>query len=350
MVCAGSADTIARVKTVPACTEARCSRSPTGRSCLRSWSRTSTERMTLAAVARCRFGPVTRTSVRCRQSSPARCGSSQRAIRCSTTCNASLGSTPYCRGDSRSAYSSPRMLTLHGVSKSYGDRVLFADAALQVNTGDRIGLVGPNGAGKSTLFGLILGEEPADEGRIVLRPRCDDRLPAAGECAGRRRDGGRDRLQDLARLREADAQQVKAWDQGASDRSAHPEELHDDVHERFHEQNGYMVEAKAKQMLAGLGFKPERLRSAGEGAERWLGDARAPGAAARAGTRPADARRADQPPRPRVVAVVPAVPAGLSGRDPGDLARPRVPERTGHRIVEIRSRSWCASPATTTAT
>ena len=59
------------------------------------------------------------------------------------------------------------MLTLHGVSKSYGDRVLFADAALQVNTGDRIGLVGPNGAGKSTLFGLILGEEPADEGRIV---------------------------------------------------------------------------------------------------------------------------------------------------------------------------------------
>ena len=52
------------------------------------------------------------------------------------------------------------MLTLSGVTKSYGDRVLFADAALQVNRGDRIGLVGPNGAGKSTLFGLILKEEP----------------------------------------------------------------------------------------------------------------------------------------------------------------------------------------------
>ena len=61
------------------------------------------------------------------------------------------------------------MLTLSGVSKSYGDRVLFADAALQVNRGDRIGLVGPNGAGKSTLFNLVLGEESADEGNITFQ-------------------------------------------------------------------------------------------------------------------------------------------------------------------------------------
>jgi ABC-type uncharacterized transport system ATPase subunit len=39
------------------------------------------------------------------------------------------------------------MLTLAGISKSYGDRVLFAKATLQVNRQDRIGLVGPNGAG-----------------------------------------------------------------------------------------------------------------------------------------------------------------------------------------------------------
>ena len=60
------------------------------------------------------------------------------------------------------------MLTLSGISKSYGDRVLFADATLQANRGDRIGLVGPNGAGKSTLFSIILGEEQADEGLITL--------------------------------------------------------------------------------------------------------------------------------------------------------------------------------------
>jgi ATP-binding cassette subfamily F protein 3 len=43
---------------------------------------------------------------------------------------------------------------------------LFADATLQVNREDRIGLVGPNGAGKTTLFSIILGEEASDEGEI----------------------------------------------------------------------------------------------------------------------------------------------------------------------------------------
>src|ERR1041385_4251748 len=60
------------------------------------------------------------------------------------------------------------MLTLSGIRKAYGGRVLFSDTTLQVNRQDRIGLVGPNGAGKSTLFSLILGEESADEGKIIL--------------------------------------------------------------------------------------------------------------------------------------------------------------------------------------
>ena len=49
------------------------------------------------------------------------------------------------------------MLTLSGITKAYGDRVLFAEATLQVNREDRIGLVGPNGAGKTTLFSIVLG-------------------------------------------------------------------------------------------------------------------------------------------------------------------------------------------------
>jgi len=60
------------------------------------------------------------------------------------------------------------MLTISQLSKSFGGRVLFENASLQVNRGDRVGLVGPNGAGKSTLFSLILGEASADEGRVSL--------------------------------------------------------------------------------------------------------------------------------------------------------------------------------------
>jgi ATP-binding cassette subfamily F protein 3 len=58
------------------------------------------------------------------------------------------------------------MLSLGAISKSYAGRVLFDDASLQVNRGERIGLVGPNGAGKSTLFSIILGKEEADAGTV----------------------------------------------------------------------------------------------------------------------------------------------------------------------------------------
>ena len=49
------------------------------------------------------------------------------------------------------------MLTVSQLSKSFAGRALFDDVSLQVNRGDRIGLVGPNGAGKSTLLALLLG-------------------------------------------------------------------------------------------------------------------------------------------------------------------------------------------------
>ncbi|MGE3312636.1 MAG: ribosomal protection-like ABC-F family protein [Limisphaerales bacterium] len=58
------------------------------------------------------------------------------------------------------------MLTFSGLSKAFGGRTLFSEAALALVEGDRVGLVGPNGAGKSTLFRILLGQETADEGTI----------------------------------------------------------------------------------------------------------------------------------------------------------------------------------------
>src|SRR5213078_1109273 len=60
------------------------------------------------------------------------------------------------------------MLTISQLTKSFGGRTLFEDASLQVNRGDRIGLVGPNGAGKSTLFTLLLGDVSPDTGTIAI--------------------------------------------------------------------------------------------------------------------------------------------------------------------------------------
>ncbi|MFZ4597787.1 MAG: ABC-F family ATP-binding cassette domain-containing protein [Terrimicrobiaceae bacterium] len=61
------------------------------------------------------------------------------------------------------------MLTISQATKSFGGRVLFENASLQVNAGDRIGLIGPNGAGKSTLFSLLLRHDEPDEGTISLQ-------------------------------------------------------------------------------------------------------------------------------------------------------------------------------------
>ncbi|OGR95974.1 MAG: hypothetical protein A2016_10170 [Elusimicrobia bacterium GWF2_62_30] len=61
------------------------------------------------------------------------------------------------------------MITVRNVSKSFSSQVLFEDASLQINEGDRFALVGPNGAGKSTLFKMMLRAEEADDGEIQFK-------------------------------------------------------------------------------------------------------------------------------------------------------------------------------------
>lgn len=59
-------------------------------------------------------------------------------------------------------------LQIDGLTKSVGDRVLFADMTLGVYEGDKIGLVARNGAGKSTMLNIITGHEDYDSGKIVF--------------------------------------------------------------------------------------------------------------------------------------------------------------------------------------
>ena len=61
------------------------------------------------------------------------------------------------------------MITLRNVYKSFSSQVLFEEASLQINEGERFALVGPNGAGKSTLFKMMLRTEEADDGEIQFK-------------------------------------------------------------------------------------------------------------------------------------------------------------------------------------
>jgi len=60
-------------------------------------------------------------------------------------------------------------LQIEGLTKSFGDLVLFEKISLGINEGDRIGLIAKNGTGKSTLLSIIAGEEGKDEGSIVWK-------------------------------------------------------------------------------------------------------------------------------------------------------------------------------------
>jgi ATP-binding cassette subfamily F protein 3 len=62
----------------------------------------------------------------------------------------------------------PIVIKISRLSKSYFARDLFTDVTLQMNAGERLGLVGRNGHGKSTLFKLILGQEEPDSGEITM--------------------------------------------------------------------------------------------------------------------------------------------------------------------------------------
>ena len=146
------------------------------------------------------------------------------------------------------------MLTISQVSKAFAGRTLFEEACLQVNRGDRVGLVGPNGAGKSTLFSLILGEALPDEGKISIEKSATiGFLPQESAAAGE------ETVLELACGRRTKMEQEVAT---ATLRSATADLRHDDEWD-------WEIEPKAKRILAGLAFResdferPARTMSGG---------------------------------------------------------------------------------------
>jgi len=61
------------------------------------------------------------------------------------------------------------ILSVENLTKSYGDRMLFADITFGVDEGDKIGVVARNGTGKTTMLRIIAGDESADSGSVVCR-------------------------------------------------------------------------------------------------------------------------------------------------------------------------------------
>ena len=60
-------------------------------------------------------------------------------------------------------------LQIDGLTKSFGDLVLFEDITFGIAQGQKVGLIAKNGTGKTTLLNIIAGNEDYDSGSVVFR-------------------------------------------------------------------------------------------------------------------------------------------------------------------------------------
>jgi ATP-binding cassette subfamily F protein 3 len=151
------------------------------------------------------------------------------------------------------------MITLSHIQKQFGSKVILKDPSFQIGARDRIGLIGPNGSGKTTLFRMILGEESIDEGEIRIAKGVKiGYLPQ--EVIPFKRNTVLDEvlrslsgiisLQDKMKILEQELASVE--DPIEQEKLA---KEYGKLQERYTGLGGYGIEAEAKQILQGLGFK-----------------------------------------------------------------------------------------------
>jgi len=143
------------------------------------------------------------------------------------------------------------MISISDLSKTYGDRTLFSDFSVQLNAGERYGLVGANGSGKTTLLNILTGDLEASSGKVAIPRRLrlgvlrqdqflyEDHSILAVTLMGH---------QDLWKVMvEKEKLLAKAETHFDADRFSELEELV----ERY---DGYSAEARASMILEGLGL------------------------------------------------------------------------------------------------
>src|SRR5687767_13993991 len=150
------------------------------------------------------------------------------------------------------------MIHVEGLTKLYGERVLFEDVSWHVKKKDRIGLAGPNGSGKTTLLRMLAGLLEPDSGSIRMASDTTiGYLPQDGIVhAGRTvHEEVVLAFSELLALKE---EQHKIEDALADTTQDHEKllERYADVTERFKQLGGYDIDARIADVLKGLGFSP----------------------------------------------------------------------------------------------
>ena len=147
------------------------------------------------------------------------------------------------------------------ITKSFGGRTLYTAATLQLNAGERWALVGPNGSGKTTLLRIIMGEESPDEGTVSFaKDTTVGYLEQETRLAGEK--SALSEVVDSAHEVKHVERQVAELERKISETAPGPEldallERYGHAQDRFERLGGYELEARARQILGGLGFPVE---------------------------------------------------------------------------------------------
>ena len=155
------------------------------------------------------------------------------------------------------------MIRLDNISKQIGHQILFIDASMGLQKGEKVGLVGPNGAGKSTIFRMIAGQDRPDDGQVSIETGMtigyfDQNV---GEMSGQSAvaavmDGVGPVSALAAEMATLEAAMV---DPEQADEMDAIVERYGEVQARFQELDGYALEARAREVLGGLSFSQERM-------------------------------------------------------------------------------------------
>ncbi len=156
-----------------------------------------------------------------------------------------------------------RMIRLENIGKQNGRQILFIEASAALQKGEKIGLVGPNGAGKTTLFRMITGEEQPDEGQVSV-----DRGVTIGYFSQDVGDmAGRTPVAEVMEgvgpvatlMAEMTALETAMADPDRADDLDDIVTRYGEVQAQFQEMDGYALDARAREVLDGLGFSQEMM-------------------------------------------------------------------------------------------
>jgi ATPase subunit of ABC transporter with duplicated ATPase domains len=155
------------------------------------------------------------------------------------------------------------MISFSNIQKQYGKQLIFVDASFQLNPGEKVGLVGPNGAGKTTLFRMAIGEESPDDGEVSVPKKLtigyfrQDVEEMKGRTVLDEAIAGSGRIGDLHH--ELEALQQAMEDPERAGELDQVLERFGEVQEEYEHLGGYTLEAQAREVLHGLGFKDDQI-------------------------------------------------------------------------------------------